>query len=51
VLRGGLGSKGLCDIPYKKIEKVPKIPPKGSFLTFYNNATKKLKNECDFEFL
>jgi hypothetical protein len=25
--RGGLGSKGLCDIPYKKFEKAPKIAP------------------------
>jgi hypothetical protein len=25
------GSKGLCDIPYKKIQKAPKIPPKSPF--------------------
>jgi hypothetical protein len=30
--RGGLGSKGFCDIPYKKIQKASKIPLKGPFL-------------------
>jgi hypothetical protein len=29
--RGGLGSKGPCNIPYKKIQKAPKIPSKGHF--------------------
>jgi hypothetical protein len=27
--KGGLGSKSLCNIPYKKIQKAPKIPSKG----------------------
>jgi hypothetical protein len=31
---GGLGSKGLCDIPYKKIQKALKISPKGLFSHF-----------------
>jgi hypothetical protein len=29
--RGGQRSKGICDHPYKKIQKAPKIPPKSPF--------------------
>jgi hypothetical protein len=32
--QGQSRSKGLCDIPYKKIQKAHKTPPKGSFLPF-----------------
>jgi hypothetical protein len=38
--RGGLGSKGLCNIPCKKFQKSPEIPPKSLFLTF-------CKSPCD----
>jgi hypothetical protein len=34
-ISGGLGSKGLCDIPYKKIQKAPKVSFKGVSLNFF----------------
>jgi hypothetical protein len=42
--RGGLRSKGLCDHPYKKNQKAPKILPKGPFLKF---CMGDYKNPCD----
>jgi hypothetical protein len=42
-IRGGLGSKGLCDIPFKKNSKDPKIPPKGPFLTLYGRLKRPLQ--------
>jgi hypothetical protein len=44
--RGGLGSKGLCYHPYKKIQKARKIPPKGPFLTFCMGDCEGLRNQC-----
>jgi hypothetical protein len=39
VIRGGLGSKGLCGIPYKKFFKIPKKP---LFVTFCRGDYKSL---------
>jgi hypothetical protein len=36
--RGRLGSKGLCDHPYKKIQKAPKTPLKSPFFDILYGA-------------
>jgi hypothetical protein len=43
-IRSRLGSKNICDHPYKKTQKAPKIPPKGPFLTF---CMGDCKSPCD----
>jgi hypothetical protein len=47
--RGGLGSKsfcdgskGLCDVPYKEIQKAPKIPPKGQSALVSNTVGSRI---------
>jgi hypothetical protein len=50
-LRGGLGSKGLCDTQYKKFQKAPKTSPKDPFFDImYGRLKRPLrpKSHCHY---